>query len=344
MMRITRIKSTLIGAVIILLMSFIFCQVNTGFSEEGKKTKLYQSEILATFPPGTFLENLVWDKEGNLYITTNEKKTILKYSYGKNSVSEFAKVEGTAGGIAIDHDGTIYVGAGKVPMGAPGFLESHVIFKINKQGEASLFMEIPKAPFPNGWAYVQPGIFLICDSRGGAIWKLDVKKAALTEWLRDELLTSKDMDPGANGIKFYKDFAFVSNSSQKKILKITMDQNGNAVKTEVYKNVALDDFCISENGNIYGTTHPENKIYLIKEKGEPQVIAAGEEDGVRGNTACIFGENIGDAESIYVIGDGGWYEALIAGLTSGRKTLDQSKLKPAALTRIYVGEKGYFRK
>lgn len=55
----------------------------------------------------------------------------------------------------------------------------------------------------------------------------------------------------------------------------------------------LDDFSIAEDGNVYCTTHPGNVIYLIKEKGKPEIIAAGEEDGVRGNTAAIFGENRG---------------------------------------------------
>ena len=202
-------------------------------------------------------------------------------------------------------------------------------------------MYLSEGQNPNGWAYVKPGIFLMCDSNSGVIWKLDVENLTLTEWLRDALLEKRNMDPGANGIKLYRNFAFVSNSSQAKTLRITMDRNCNPVKTEVYENVALDDFCISENGNIYGTTHPENLIYLIRRIGEPRIIAAGEEDGVMGNTATWFGKNKDDSRSIYVIGDGGWYEAMREFWTTG--VLDPSKMKPAALTRIYVGQRGYWR-
>jgi sugar lactone lactonase YvrE len=341
-MRTKRIKPVLVAVTLISILSFVFIQAHNAFSEEGKKTKLYRSEILATFPPGTFLENLVWDKEGNLYITNNSTGVILKYSYVSNSVSEFAKTGGNPFGIAIDHDGTIYVGAVRKPLGSPGFMDSNAIYKIDKQGNVSLFMDVPKARLLNGWLYVKPGIFLICDAYGGAIWKLDVKNATLTEWLRNDLLATKNIVPGANGIKFYKNFAFVSSSSQEILLRITMDENGNAVKTEVYRQgVNLDDFCISEDGNIYATTHPANVVLLIKEKGKPEIIAAGEEDGVRGNTAAIFGQNKGDDEWIYVIGDGGLWEGREA---TGGKTIDQSKLKPAALTRIYVGEKGYDKK
>jgi hypothetical protein len=120
-----------------------------------------------------------------------------------------------------------------------------------------------------------------------------------------------------------------------------LDKNGKPVRTEIYKdNVMLDDFSIAEDGNVYGTTHPGNVIYLIKEKGKPEIIAAGEEDGVRGNTAAIFIENKGDAEWLYVIGDGGLWKAQAL---SGGKSIDQTKLKPAALTKIYVGERGYFK-
>jgi hypothetical protein len=336
-MGIKRIKPILIAATIIFLISFVISQADTGFSKEKKHKKLYEAEILATFPPGTFLENLVSDEEGNLYITSIFDKTILKYSYADNSVSVFARLEDNPGGIAIDHDGTIYVGAH-----LEGVTGSNKVLKINKQGEVSLLMNLSEAQNPNGWAYVKPGIFLICDSDAGVIWKLDVKHRTLTEWLRDELLEKRNMDPGANGIKLYRNFAFVSNSSQAILLRITMDRNCNPVEIEVYKDVALDDFCISEDGDIYGTTHPENLIYLIKKRGEPEVIAEGEEDGVRGNSAAVFGKNRGDSKSIYVIGDGGWYEAMIEFWTTGK--LDYSKMKPSALTRIYVGEKGYRQK
>jgi len=334
-MRIKRIKPLLITVTIIFLISFGISQADSGFSKQWKHKKLYEAEILATFPPGTFLENLVADEEGNLYITNIFEGTILKYSYADNSVSEFARiVGGSAGSIAIDHDGTIY-GGGSVEGAS-------AVLKIDKNGNVSRFMDLSQAQSPNGWTYVKPGIFLICSA--GAIWKLDVKNETLTEWLRDELLEKDytNTHPAANGIKLYKRFAFVSNSSQGKLLKITMDRDCNPVEIEVYKNVALDDFCISEDGDIYGTTHPENLIYLIKKKGEPEVIAEGEEDGVRGNSAAVFGKNKGDSKSIYVIGDGGWYEAMIEFWTTGK--LDPNKLKPSALTRIYVGEKGYRQK
>jgi hypothetical protein len=335
------IGTILIAIGVICAASALLFHPHYACSAESSHVKLYKPEIVAKLPPGTFLENLVWDREGNLYITNNTAKTILKYSYASNSLSEFARISAQPAGIAIDSDGTIYVGGVQKPFGSPGFMESNAIFKLDKQGASSLFMEVPKARYLNGWVSVKPGIFLICDSYGGAIWQLDVKNATMTEWLRNDLLATKSMVPGANGIKFYKHFAFVSNSSQGSLLKITMDENGKPVRTEIYKdNVNLDDFSIARDGNVYGTTHPENVIYLIKEKGKPEIIAAGEEDGVRGNTATIFGENKGDAEWLYVVGDGGLWEAQAP---SGGQTIDQTKLRPAALTKIYVGEKGYFK-
>jgi hypothetical protein len=336
-----RIGTILTTIVVICAVSALFFHPHYACSAGSDHLKLYKSDILAKLPPGTFLENLVWDREGNLYITNNTANTILKYSYANNSLSDFAKISAQPAGIAIDSDGTIYVGGVQKPFGSPGFMESNAIFKIDKQGTSSLFIEAPKARYLNGWVFVKPGIFLICDSYGGVVWQLDVKRATMTEWLRNDLLATKNMIPGANGIKLYKHFVFVSNSSQGKLLKITMDKNGKPVRTEIYKdNVNLDDFSIAEGGNIYATTHPENVIYLIKEKGKPEIIAAGEEDGVRGNTAAVFGENRSDTEWLYVVGDGGLWEA--QALSNG-KTIDQTKLRPAALTKIYVGERGHFK-
>ncbi len=51
----------------------------------------------------------------------------------------------------------------------------------------------------------------------------------------------------------------------------------------------------------------------------------------KGNTAAVFGKTKDDAQWIYVISDGGAW--------SGEG--NESRLKPATLTRIFVGEEGY---
>lgn len=331
-MRIRKVRPLLIAGILSLIISFVLVGAKNCFSEAGKSPKLYHSEIVASLPPGTWLENLIWDNQGNLYITDVTHKAIFRYSYANNSLSEFSKIGGHPFGIAIDDDGTIYVGALKIAPGQPGSMDSNVIYKIDKQGNSSLFIEAPKARGLNGWTYFKPGVFLICDSWAGVIWELDVKKSTITEWAKHPLLATKGMAPGANGIKLYKNFALVSNSSQASIVRIAIDEGGNSLNTEVYKeNACRDDFCISENGNIYATGRSKNVVYLVKETGKPEIIAD-EENGVKGNTAAVFGRNEGDAEWIYVIGDGGLWDA------GG----DPSKMKPATLVKIYVGEKGYF--
>ena len=333
-MRARKIRFLLIAGILSLIISFVLIDATNCFSEAGKSPKLYHSEIVASLPPGTWLENLIWDNEGNLYITDVIHKTVFKYSLASNSVSEFSKMEGHPFGLAIDDDGTIYVSALKIAPGQPGSMDSNVIFKIDKQGNSSLFLEVPKARGLNGLTYFTPGVFLVCDSWAGVIWKLDVKKSTITEWAKHPLLATKIPAPGANGIKLFKNFAFVSNSSLASIVRIAIDSDGNSSDIQAYKeNACRDDFCISENGNIYATGRSKNVVYLVKETGKPEIIAD-EENDVKGNTAVVFGRNEGDAEWIYVIGDGGLWEA------GG----DLSKMKSATLVKIYVGEKGYFTK
>jgi hypothetical protein len=331
-MRVRKVRPLFVAGIFSFIMSFVIIDATNCFSQAGQSPKLYHSEIVASWPPGTWLENLVWDNQGNLYITDVIHKTIFKYSLASNSVSEFSKTEGHPLGLAVDDDGAMYVGGLKIPPGQPGSVDSNVIYKVDKQGNSSLFLEAPKARGLNGFTYFGPGVFLICDCWAGVIWKLDVKKRTITEWAKHPLLATKTPSPGANGIKLYKNFAFVSNSSQASIVRIAIDTDGNSSDIQLYKeNACRDDFSISENGNIYAAGRTKNVVYMVKETGEPAVIA-GEENNVKGNTAVVFGRNEGDAEWIYVIGDGGLWEA------SG----DRSKVKPATLVKIYVGEKGYF--
>jgi hypothetical protein len=87
---------------------------------------------------------------------------------------------------------------------------------------------------------------------------------------------------------------------------------------------------------LYVTTHPQNVIYLVKKGGRPEIIADANGTGVndwwtKGNTAAVFGKTKDDAQWIYVISDGGVWSC------EG----NESCLKPATLTRIFVGEEGY---
>jgi sugar lactone lactonase YvrE len=331
-MEVRKVSPLLIAGIFSSIISFVIIDATNCFSQAEKSPKLYHSEIVASWPSGTWLENLIWDNQGNLYITDVIHKTIFKYSLASNSVSEFSKIEGHPLGLAIDDDGAIYVSGLKIAPGQPGSMDSNVIYKIDKQGNSSLFLEAPKARGLNGLTYFSPGVFLICDSWAGVIWKLDVKKRTITEWAKHPLLATKTPAPGANGIKLYKNFAFVSNSSQASIVKIAFDPDGNSSDIQVYKeNACRDDFCISENGNIYAAGRSKNVVYLVKETGN-SIVIADEENDVKGNTAVVFGRNEGDAEWIYVIGDGGLWEA------GG----NPSKMKSATLVKIYVGEKGYF--
>jgi hypothetical protein len=69
-MRVKKVSLLLIAGILSLMMiNFVLIDATNCFSEAGKSPKLYHSEIVASLPPGSCLENLIWDKEGNLYIT-----------------------------------------------------------------------------------------------------------------------------------------------------------------------------------------------------------------------------------------------------------------------------------
>ena len=128
--------------------------------------------------------------------------------------------------------------------------------------------------------------------------------------------------PGLTASRYTSNVAYVTSSALSLIVQVPIDEHGNAGKVEVYKSdIKPDDFCISKTGNLYVTTHPQNVIYVVKNRGRPEIIADSNGTGVndlwtKGNTAAVFGKGKDDAQWIYVISDGGIGRG--AGRSNGR--------------------------
>jgi sugar lactone lactonase YvrE len=137
--------------------------------------------------------------------------------------------------------------------------------------------------------------------------------------------------PTANGIKVKDDGIYVSNSLQKKVLRIKILPGGNPGAVQVIdEGIAADDFDVDAKGNIFLTTHPFNTIIHI-EPGQPCAVIADITNNIVGPTAAVFGRAPTDRHILYVVTDGGFSRpypgaksAIVAIDTSGKSGALQS--------------------
>src|SRR5215469_3892046 len=202
----------------------------------GKVTTVYH------FDPsqGQFLEGLAIDKHGNIYVGLALLGQIWKFAPDGTLTAPFATLDigqfgGIIVGLAVDHDGSLYV------CNASSVAGTHGIWRVARDGHAALFAALdplshpeatPLTPFPpfgsppleygfpNGMAFDEAGNLYVGDSPLGLIWKI-TKKGEAEVWLQDQLLNVKTPDGfGANDIEFDSDSMFVSNLEQGSVVRI----------------------------------------------------------------------------------------------------------------------------
>lgn len=253
-------------------------------------------EVIASFPTGTFLENLVTTPAGDLYVTSYEEGILYKIATGKKP-AVFAKLPGNVAGIVREQRGSFLL-TGKNER------QQQVVYRVGKKGDREATFVFPDALFLNGITSLSGDSFLIADSYRGVIWLLDARSGKKSVWLDSPLLTrddDKNPTPGANGVKVYKDKILVTNTQRHTLVSVPL-LNGNKPGTPTVQltGVNLDDFAADTNGNLYATTHIYDSIVRIGSKGDMQIIA----DGIFGTTSAQFGQGA-NRDYLYVTTNGG---------------------------------------
>ncbi|MBD1998073.1 hypothetical protein H6G00_15820 [Leptolyngbya sp. FACHB-541] len=266
--------------------------------------ELVPARTLATYPRGYFLENIVIDVGGTIYITENKTGQIIRRTFN-GEADIFSQVDVGLAGLGIDVNGTL-IATGHAETG------EQYIFEFAEDGTLEYELAVPEAGFLNGLALFRPGVFLIADSTSGTIWQFDRQTQQVVPWLRhDSLNPNPDMPaiPGANGIKLFEGAVYITNSGQGTVTRVPIQDDGSPGEPEViFSGIVLDDFAFSTTGNLYGTTHIFNSVVVLSPDGNHRTIATAEQ-GVTGSTALAFGVNESDRHSIYVVGDGGIFSA-----------------------------------
>jgi sugar lactone lactonase YvrE len=113
--------------------------------------------------------------------------------------------------------------------------------------------------------------------------------------------------PGANGIKIFGGFAYVSVTDANTLYRTPLDAQGRAGDLEVFASeLRADDFAFDRQGTLYIATHPAQSVLRLTQDGERTTIA-GPSQGAVGSTACAFGRGPGEERALYVTTTGGIY-------------------------------------
>lgn len=262
--------------------------------------ELAPAEQIAGFPVNTFLESVLVDPTGILYITNHEAGEIVRID-PEGAQSVYAAIEGKAIGLAPD--GSLLM-TGWNAEGVP------IVVQVTAAGEVETLLTFPDAQFLNGLTHLAGDRYLIADSYRGAIWQLDLGQQTAEIWLEHPLLargTPESPTPGVNGLKIFNGTLYASNTDRLLLLQIPLTSEGSPMEPTVFlDDVNIDDFAFDTAGNLYGATHVFNSVVRVTPAGEVTTIAQAEQ-GVVGSTAIDFGRTEGDRTGIYVVTNGGMF-------------------------------------
>jgi len=269
--------------------------------------KQAKTRVLASYPSGTFLENLEAQTDGRLLFTDYPGKTIEQLS-PEGKASTFATLSAYPLGIISTPDGYLVTANGKSVLLGEDASQSQQLLLLNEKGKQIGKFDAPQARALNGMVRLDNDTILAADSAAGTIWKVDVEKQEITLWIQDKYLSpiadQEVYKPGANGLKMHPDGLLVSNTSLGTLSLIKVDKDGKpASKPEVIAKVGMiDDFWVKDDGSIIFTTH-EASIKSLSADGDIKVVAT---QDLLGNTAIApYPPN--QSESFAVTTDGGLY-------------------------------------
>lgn len=278
-------------------------------------------EVLARFPSGTFLENLVLLPDGRVLFTSYFSRRIKRWSA--------AAGQGIWAEVPMHPVSLTALGDGRHALAAHGasFLQgpaalrgTGAVLLLGPEGAVQGRIPLPEAIFPNGGLLLAPGRMLLADSALGRIWAVDLAAGTATPWLDHPLLApvAGRPGPGVNGLKRRGGELLVSNSATRRLLRVRL-QGGAAVgPPELLAEMTggVDDFDVAPNGTVFAATHSTGIARLAPGAATPETIAA---PGLEGSTAVALSA---DGRTLYALGTGG--------LTSGGRG-------EAVLARLAVG-------
>ncbi len=237
------------------------------------------TRTIASYPAGTFLENLAEGPDGTLLVTSYFDRTVLSWD-GTAAPVPFAVLDVHPVGVLVRDDGIVLTAHGTSFAAGPAFTQTNAFAVLSRTGGVVRTIPAPDALFLNGLVEVAPGRILAADSLAGRIWSLDLASSAITEWLADPLLTTDPdatgQSPGANGLKIHDGWLYVSNSSWQALYRVALDgaEAGGALEPFAATG-PIDDFAFMADGTIVAASHGASLIGIDADGAVSTLESAG---------------------------------------------------------------------
>lgn len=260
--------------------------------------------LLARFPNGTFLENLVVGGDGSVLFTNYFARAIERY-VPAGAATRFSEVDGHPVSLAPLDGGRHALVTHGVPFtrGGAAMRGAAAVLLVGSDGATEGRIPLPGAVFPNGILALDPRTLLIADSALGQVWVLDLGTGAVAPWLAHPLLAPAEgrPHPGVNGIKRAGEWLLLSNSAQRLLLRVSLTGGAGTLSQVAAMATGIDDFAIADGGAVYAATHAEGIALLRPGAAAAALLPA---PGVEGSTAVALTP---DGRALYALGTGGLF-------------------------------------
>ncbi len=273
---------------------------------------LVETKLIHRFEKGSFLENVAFDKEGTVFVSS------ISPSRGSKGASVWRRTKsgtesvivGTGNNLAINSKGLVFASAvDGVPADPDTLIARLDLLETSTFKTKFIF---PKGAAINGIAFDSFDNLYAADSVRGKIWRL-TPDLILSVWLEDKLLLPNSLPgiPGANGLRIFSGSIYVVNSSSGQLFKIPIKANGEHGLAELVANGAPGDgFAVDETGKIYLTTHPYNTVDTY-DPSRKRVRIGDAKNKIIGPSDCAFDPTDSSSQYLYVVQDGGAFVDLI---------------------------------
>jgi sugar lactone lactonase YvrE len=264
-------------------------------------------ETIATFNPaaGEFPEGLAISKTNQIYVTmTNPIGEIRRIgANGEQSVLAHFDVPGLGPlGLATSASGLLYVAVSTLDPGTRG------VYVVRADGTSARLPGTDGILFPNGLTLDKRGNVYATDSIAGAVWRIPPHGSAQL-WVQDPLLEGTGafglgFPIGANGIGFWHNEIFVTNSEGGRLVRIPVDPDGGpgapSVLAEAPELFGVDGVALGVHGNIYVAVIAQSLLVVVSQAGSIDTLATAA-DGLNGPSSLAFGAGKGDRQNLFIL-------------------------------------------
>jgi sugar lactone lactonase YvrE len=269
------------------------------------------TEIVAQWPPGTFLENLALGVDGNTWFVTSPTDRAV-YGVGPDrSVHTAAQFDRTPTGI-VSHPqmGTL------TAVGTQGQPDWR-LFRLTAAG-AEAVCDLPDVLGANGMTWAGDRL-LVVDSPRSLVVSVDMTTGTADTWVQHALLTPADAGsplPGINGLTLHAGYVVMTSSDRGLILRVPAASQHPADEIEVVaERLVGDDLAAAPDGRLFIATHTYHSVLCLHPDGSREDVAT-HKDGVAGPTAVAISD--GPSPAVYVSTSGGLLSPPAGGVEPAR--------------------------